>query len=92
MSTEIQIRKRLHELGFSKKNDIEMLGIELTVCQFIVVVLSLISVIFLFVPIFFLNDIKFMVGFFLVSLICLIVGVWFWLKKAEICENPEEYE
>lgn len=92
MSTEVQIRRRLHELGLSPKNDIEMLGIELTVCQFIVVLLSLLSVVFLFIPLFFLSNIGFMVGFFVLSILCLVLGVWFWLKKVEICEHPEDYE
>lgn len=93
MSIERNVRQQLQDLGLSKgmKDDIEALGIELTICQFIVVVLSIMSVVFLFAPLFFLRDIRFMVVFFGISSICLFVGVWFWVKKSEICEHPEEY-
>lgn len=89
MSTMGEIHEKLGEMGIKPKDS---LGIELTVCQFIVVVLSIISIVFLFVPIFFLQDVRFLLLFFSISLLCLGVGVWFWIKKADICEHPEEYQ
>ena len=88
------IKHKLHELGFRRdlKDEIEDMGIELTICQLIVVVLSLISVVFLFVPLFYLQDTWFMVTFFGASFLFLIFGVWFWVHKAEICEHPEDYQ
>jgi len=89
-----QIRNRLRELGLkpTSSEEIETLGLELTLCQFIVVVLSLISVIFLFVPLFFLRNTQFMIIFFTASVIFLAFGIWFWTNKAEICEHPELYD
>lgn len=93
MNLTREIRHQLKNLGFSShiKQDIESLGVELTICQFIVVVLSIISVVFLFVPFFYLKDIKFMLIFFGVSLLSLSGGIWFWVHRSEICENPEDY-
>lgn len=94
MSMILKIRHQLKELGFRPhmRDEIEALGVQLTVCQLIVVVLSIISVVFLFVPLFYLQDVKFMLVFFSLSLICLGCGIWFWVHRAEICEHPEEVE
>lgn len=93
MSIEREVRDQLENLGIEtdKKNQIQTLGLELTVCQFIVVVMSFFSLAFLFVPLFFLRNLFFMFGFFTVSLACMGFGIWFWLNKADICEHPEEY-
>lgn len=94
MSMIRKIRHQLKELGFRQNlgQEIESLGIELTVCQFIVVILSVFSVVFLFVPLFYLQDIRFMLVFFSLSFICIIAGIWFWVHRAEICEHPEDYQ
>ena len=94
MSFVRKIRHELNDLGFrdNLQNEIETLGVQLTICQLIVVVLSIISVVFLFVPFLFLTDVKFMLIFMSVSLVSLGLGVWFWVKRAQICENPEEIQ
>lgn len=93
MSMIHDIRKQLKDLGFrpNMKREIESLGIEVTVCQFIVVVLSIISIVFLLVPFVYLKDIRFMVLFVALSILCIWLGIWFWIKRAEICEHPEDY-
>ena len=87
-----KIRQQLKELGFRPhiRQEIERMGIELTVCQLIVVVLSIISVVFLFVPFLFLQDVRFMIFFFILSIATLLIGIWFWVHQAEICEHPED--
>lgn len=87
------IRHQLKELGFRPhmKSEIESLGIHLTICQLVVVLLSLFSVVFLFVPFFYLQSVTFMLVFFGISLVTLFIGIWFWLHKVDICENPEDY-
>lgn len=94
MSMIKQVRQQLKDLGFRPhlKQDIESLGIELTVCQLIVVILSISSVVFLFVPFFYLQNVTFVAAFLGVSLLCLVLGIWFWMHKAEICEHPEDYQ
>jgi hypothetical protein len=94
MSIEKEVKDQLANLGIktSDKNQIESLGLELTVCQFIVVVLSIFAIVFLFAPLLFLKDITFMLVFFALSLLSLSFGVWFWVKKAEVCEHPENYD
>lgn len=88
----VKIRQQLKELGFRPhlREEIEALGVQLTVCQMIVVILSIISVVFLFVPFFYLQDLRFMAVFFSLSLVCLGAGIWFWVHRAEICEHPED--
>lgn len=92
MSLVIKVRHQLRDLGFrpNLREEIETLGVQLTVCQFVVVVISLLSVVFLFVPFFYLQNITFMMIFFALSLICLMLGIWFWINRAEICEHPED--
>lgn len=92
MSLVIKVRHQLRDLGFrpNLREEIETLGVQLTACQFVVVVISLISVVFLFVPFFYLQNIAFMMIFFALSLVCLILGIWFWINRAEICEHPED--
>lgn len=93
MSWDYEIRKKLRELGFVSHMDKEMQamkGAQLTVCQLIVVILSFASVVFIFVPFLYLKDPLFMVIFFGLSLVCLSVGLWFWINRSKICENPEE--
>lgn len=92
MNLTHKIRKKLLELGFRSNinEEIQTMGIQLTICQLIVVVLSLISVVFLFLPIFKIQDPVFMMVLFGISMLCLILGIWFWVKRAEICEHPEE--
>ena len=94
MSMVEKVTEQLKQLGIKpqKNPQKEILGFKLTVCQLVVVVLSMISVTFLFVPLFYLQDIKFMVVFFILSLLFLILGIWFWLHQSEICENPEEFQ
>lgn len=94
MNIQKKVREQLKAMGIhpEKKDEMESMGLEISVCQFIVVILSIISIVFLFAPLFFLKDIRFMLVFFGISLLCLLVGLWFWLNKAEICEHPEEYE
>lgn len=94
MNTASKIRQQLKELGFRPhlSQDIESLGVKLTICQIIVVILSMISVVFMFVPLFYLQNIKFMLSFFGISFVCLILGIWFWVHEADICEHPEEFE
>jgi uncharacterized membrane protein len=93
MSMQQQVREQLKELGMTNhiKQDVSSLGLELTVCQMIVVLLSIGSVVFLFVPLFYLQNPKFMVLFFGLSFLCMVLGVWFWIKKAEYCEHPEDW-
>ncbi len=92
MSLVIKVRHQLKELGFrpNLQEEIETLGVQLTVCQVVVVVLSLVSVVFLFVPFFYLQNITFMIIFFALSLVSLIFGIWFWVNRADICEHPED--
>lgn len=92
MSLIIKVRQQLKELGFRPhmREEIETLGVQLTVCQLVVVMLSLTSVVFLFVPFFFLQNAMFMVIFFGLSLIAILLGMWFWVNRAEICEHPED--
>lgn len=94
MSITQKIRHELKELGFrdNLQKEVETLGVQLTICQLIVVFLSIGSVVFLFVPFLFLQDIKFMLIFMGISLVCLGLGIWFWVKRADICENPEEIQ
>jgi hypothetical protein len=94
MNVTYQIRKKLREFGFRSNLDqeIQTMGIQLTICQFIVVVLSIMSVVFLFLPIFKMQDMTFMLLLFGLSMLCLILGIWFWVKRGEICEHPEEVE
>lgn len=94
MSIIKQVRHQLKELGFRPhlKDEIQALGIELTICQIIVVVLSIVSIVFLFVPFFYLQDVRFMIVFFGVSMVFLILGIWFWVHQEEICEHPEDYQ
>lgn len=89
-----EVRRQLKELGFRPhlKDEIQSLGIELTVCQVIVVVLSIASIVFLFVPVFYLQDVRFMVLFFGLSMALLVLGIWFWVHQEEICEHPEDYQ
>ena len=93
MNINSQIRKRLKELGLrpNMKSEIESLGVEVTVCQLIVVVLSIASVVFLLVPFLYLRDLKFIFLFWGISIVCIWIGIWFWVKRADICEHPEEY-
>jgi len=49
-------------------------------------------VVFLFVPLLYLQSVKFMIAFFAVSLVSLTTGIWFWVHQAEICEHPEDYQ
>ena len=94
MSMITKVRQQLKEIGFRPhiREEIEALGVQLTVCQLVVVVLSIISVVFLFVPLFYLQDQRFMLVFFALSLLCLGSGVWFWVNRAEICEHPEDIQ
>ncbi len=94
MSIELEVRNQLKALGMTSNlsNDIQSLGLEVTICQFIVVVLSIVSIVFLFTPLFFLKDLRFILFFFGISIASLLFGIWFWIKKADICEHPEEYD
>ncbi len=89
-----KIRHQLKELGFQRdlKQEVESLGVQLTVCQMIVVFLSICSIVFMFVPLFYLQDLRFMALFLGLSFVCMIAGIWFWVKQAEICEHPEDYQ
>jgi hypothetical protein len=93
MKFAYKIRQELIKFGFRSNmgSEIQALEAQFTVCQLIVVVLSIISVVFLFIPFFYLQDIRFVIGFFGLSILFLIFGTWFWLKRYEICEHPEEY-
>lgn len=86
------VRQQLKDLGFRPhmSKEIESLGVHLTICQLIVVLLSIVSVVFLFVPLFYLQSILFMSLFFGLSVIFLFFGIWFWLNKVDICEKPED--
>lgn len=94
MSMIRKIRRQLKDMGFRShmREEIDSLGVHLTVCQFIVVLLSIVSVVFLFVPFFYLQNVKFMIAFFAISLVSLTIGIWFWIHQAEICEHPEDYQ
>lgn len=92
MSTDKDIHDKLREMGLAKNKNPNFLGLEITVCQFVVVALSLLSLFFLFLPIVFLKNIILLGIFFVLSLVSLGIGIWFWVKKAEICEHPEEYD
>ncbi len=89
-----KVRRELKELGFRPHlgQEIQSLGVELTVCQLIVVLLSIISIVFLFVPMFYLQDTRFLLLFFSLSLLCIGTGVWFWMHQEDICEHPEDYQ
>lgn len=94
MSMATKVREQLENLGIKtpRSEEEEKKAAKLTVCQIVVVVLSLLSVIFLFAPLFYLRDLRFMVAFFFLSFICLVGGIWIWVKQADICENPEEIQ
>lgn len=94
MSMIVKIRHQLREIGFRSHmgDEIEKLGAQLTVCQIIIVILSIISVVFLFVPLFYLQNVRFMLLFFSLSIISIGLGIWFWIHKAEICEHPEDIQ
>lgn len=92
MSIERTIREKIKSLDIDMPKKADATGVELSVCQFIVVILSIVSVIFLFLPILFLNNLLLLVLFFSISLLAMGVGVWFWVKKRVICESPEEYD
>lgn len=89
-----KIKHQLQEFGFRPgiSKEVEKMGAELTVCQMIVVILSISSIVFLFMPIFYLQNVIFIAVFLGLSLVSLLAGIWFWLHKAEICEHPEEVE
>lgn len=89
-----KIREQLEAWGFKPddREEFEALGIELTICQMIVIGTSFLSVVFLFTPLFYLQDIWFMVVFYALSLLVIIGGVWFWVNRADICENPQYYQ
>ena len=91
---ETDIRYKLKTSGFKSDlgPDIRDLGIELTICQLLVVILSLVSVVFLFVPLLYLRSPIFLAGFIGVSFVCLGISIWFWINKAKICEHPEEFQ
>ena len=84
------IRLKLRDLGWMSTEPIPESD-ALTVCQFVVVGLSLLSVIFLLAPLFYVQHVWFMVIFFSFSLGSLFGGIWFWVKQGEICEHPEVY-
>ncbi len=92
MSLVQKIRHELKSLGFrdNLQSEIDKMEAQLTICQLIVVTLSIMSVAFLFVPFLFLEDPKFILIFMGFSLVFLALGIWFWVKRAEICENPED--
>ncbi|HCM38086.1 MAG: hypothetical protein UV61_C0009G0054 [Candidatus Gottesmanbacteria bacterium GW2011_GWB1_43_11] len=94
MSFTHKVRQELKNFGFRSnlRAEIDALGIDLTICQLIVVLLSISSVVFLFMPLFYLQDPWFVVFFFGLSIVCLFAGVWFWVHRAEICEHPEDYQ
>ena len=94
MNIEEQIRTKLQSLKVTakKSNDVRDVGVELTVCQLIVVLISFVSIAFLFVPLLFLKNPIFMVLLFIGDVLLLLSGIWFWLHKADICENPEVQE
>lgn len=94
MSLVVKVRQQMKELGFRPhmRDEIARLGVQLTICQLIVVILSISSVAFLFAPLFYLQDLRFMVVFFSVSILSLLGGMWFWVNRAEICEHPEDIE
>lgn len=85
-----QIRMKLKDLGWAS-SDTGKDGDALTVCQFIVVGLSLLSVVFLLAPLFYVQQIWFMIIFFSFSTVSLFAGIWFWMRQAEICEHPDLY-
>lgn len=89
-----QIKRQLEDLGLraTGRENLRALGIELTVCQLIVVILSIGAIAFLFIPLLNLQNFQIVLIFCLLSLSVLSLGVWFWTKKAEICENPEDYQ
>ncbi len=93
MNLSYKIRQKFTEFGFRPKmnEEVQALEAQFTICQLIVVVLSIMSVAFLFIPLMFLQDVRFVIAFFGVSFILLTVGMWFWFKRHEICEHPEEY-
>lgn len=86
------MKRQLQELGLTpiKPKDARTLGAELTICQMIVVVLALSSAAFIIIPVFFLKNIFFIVFGLILSLIFLYFGVWFWIHRREICEDPEK--
>ena len=88
------VRKKLKDFGFRSdlSHEVEKLGLQLTACQMIVVVLSMVSVVFMFAPLLFIQDVRFMAIFLGLSLLFLMIGVWFWVKRHEICEHPEEIQ
>lgn len=93
MSLVYQVKQQLDDLGIRRdiKDDVADLGVELTVCQIVVVVLSMASVVFMFVPLLISQDLTFVLIFFGISSLILVAGMWFWVKRAEICEAPHEY-
>lgn len=94
MSIARQIRGKLRELGFrpGMTQELKDMQTHLTFCQMVVVVMSIISVVFLFVPLFYLQEIWFVAIFFAASFLSLSVGVWFWVKRGDICEEPQEVQ
>lgn len=94
MSLDDDIKKKIHASGYKSEfgPDVESIGAELTVCQLVVVIMSLVSVAFIVVPFLFLKNLVFMILFFALSMLSMGLGIWFWLNKGKYCEHPEEYE
>ena len=94
MSLDDDIKKKIHQSGYKSEfgPDLESVGAELTVCQLVVVVMSLASVAFIVVPFLFLKNLIFLLIFFAFSMLSLGFGIWFWINKAKFCEHPEEYQ
>ncbi len=89
-----KVREQMRGLGIEPtlNDQIDELGIGLTVCQLIVIGISILSVVFLFTPLLYLQELIFLVLFYSLSLGLIILGVWFWINRADICEKPEDFQ
>jgi uncharacterized membrane protein len=85
---------KLRDFGFRPglTEEVKQIESKLTFCQMVVVLMSIISVVFLFVPLFYLQEIWFVAIFFAASFISLTIGITFWVKQSEICEQPHEVQ
>lgn len=94
MSIDSNVRQKLKDFGFRPNigHEIDKMGAQLTICQLIVVVLSVSSIVFLFIPFFYIQNLLFVISFLVLSMVCILFGVWFWLHRSEICEHPEDFQ
>ena len=72
-----------------RPEDAKTLGVQLTLCQFIVILLALSSGAFLLFPLFFLKSWFFILLCWSVGIVFMFTGIYVWIHQQSICEHPE---